>query len=97
MSKEPNSVLLHHLRQKEISRRVPTTVYTHRGNATMEEKLDKPRLTVKEAAEEFLIPEATVRDWIFRKKIAVVKIGEKIIQIPRSEIHRLIKAIPAKE
>jgi excisionase family DNA binding protein len=64
---------------------------------TMETKLDKPRLTVKEAAKELLIPEATLRDWIFRKKIAVVRVGEKIIQVPRSEIQRLIKPIPAEE
>ena len=63
----------------------------------METKLDKPRLTVKEAAQELMIPEATLRDWIFRKKIAVVRVGEKIIQVPRSEIQRLIKPIPAEE
>jgi excisionase family DNA binding protein len=60
-------------------------------------KLNKPRLTVREAAEELMIPEATLRDWIFRKKISVVRVGEKIIQIPRSEIQRLMAVIPAEE
>jgi excisionase family DNA binding protein len=64
---------------------------------TEQSRINKPRLTVKEAAEELMIPEATLRDWIFRRKISVVRIGEKIIQIPRSEILRLMTVIPAEK
>jgi excisionase family DNA binding protein len=80
-----------------IKRYFQSSVYHYRGVMTEHTKLNKPRLTVKEAAQELMIPEATVRDWIFRKKISVVRIGKKIIQIPRSEIERLMTVIPAEK
>jgi len=43
-------------------------------------------LTVKEAAALLTIPEATLRDWILRKKIQTVRIGEKMLRIRRGEV-----------
>lgn len=59
--------------------------------------MDKKLFTVKEAAEMLTIPEPTLQDWVFKRKLTVVRVGEKLIRIPKEEIERLMKVIPAQE
>jgi excisionase family DNA binding protein len=43
-------------------------------------------LTVKEAAQLLTIKESILRDWILRRKIQTVRIGEKIIRLRKAEV-----------
>jgi excisionase family DNA binding protein len=47
-------------------------------------------LTVKEAAQLLTIKESTLRDWVLRKKLPIVRVGEKLIRIRRSELLKLV-------
>ncbi len=50
---------------------------------------DKAALTVKEVAVMFGVAESTVRLWIGRRDIAVIRLGRSV-RIPKTEINRLI-------
>ena len=47
-------------------------------------------LSVKEAAQLLTIKESTLRDWVLRKKLPIVRVGEKLIRIRRSELLKLV-------
>jgi excisionase family DNA binding protein len=47
-------------------------------------------LTVKEAAQLLTIKESTLRDWVLRKKLPIVRVGEKLIRIRRAELLKLL-------
>jgi excisionase family DNA binding protein len=47
-------------------------------------------LSVKEAAQLLTIKESTVRDWVLRKKLPIVRVGEKLIRIRRAELLKLV-------
>jgi excisionase family DNA binding protein len=55
-------------------------------------------LTVKEAAEILGVKEKTVRDWIWKKKIEVVRNGRRYVRISETSIQHYIQAntVPAK-
>ena len=59
--------------------------------------MNKRLFTVKEAAEMLTIPEPTLKDWVFKRKLTIIRVGERLIRIPKEEIDRLMKVIPAKE
>jgi excisionase family DNA binding protein len=54
-------------------------------------------LTVAQAASRLGIKEATLRLWIYQRKVAHVKLGRSV-RVPENEIERLIKEnlIPAR-
>ena len=54
--------------------------------------------TVKEAADILGVKEKTVRDWIWKKKIEVVRDGSRYVRISETSIQHFIQAhtVPAK-
>jgi excisionase family DNA binding protein len=55
-------------------------------------------LRVKEFAEAGNFRESTIRAWVLRRKITVVRLGGRAIRIPASELDRLIQegTVPAR-
>jgi excisionase family DNA binding protein len=51
----------------------------------------RPPLTCRAAAEALNLSEPTIRAWIARRKIGVIRLG-RAVRIPFSEIQRLIDA-----
>lgn len=58
----------------------------------------EPLLRVKEFAEAGNFREATIRRWVLRRKITVIRLGGRAIRIPASELARLIAegTVPAR-
>jgi excisionase family DNA binding protein len=58
---------------------------------------EKQMLTVREAAAELGIKEATVRAWVSKRKITYVKLG-RLVRIPAKEVNILIEraTIPSR-
>ena len=56
-------------------------------------------LRVEEFAMLFNMKESTVRAWLLKRRIAIVRIGRRAIRIPVSEVERLIAegTVPARE
>lgn len=56
-------------------------------------------VSIREAAGWLGLREATVRAWILRRRITVVRVGTRAIRIPVSAIQKIIEAgtIPARE
>jgi excisionase family DNA binding protein len=54
-------------------------------------------MTVNEAAAELSVSPLTLRDWIWRRKIGVTRIG-RCVRVPSHEIQRLIESgfVPAE-
>lgn len=54
-------------------------------------------ISVKQAAEELNLRPVTVRQWIARRRLTVVRLGRSV-KVPVEEIDRLIQAgtVPAK-
>ena len=48
-------------------------------------------LTVLQAAELLAVREATVRAWIWRKRIPYVKVGRRAVRIRRDVVEELIR------
>ena len=55
-------------------------------------------LTVAEAAHKLGIKEATLRLWIYQRRLGHVKLG-RAVRVPESEVDRLIREnlVPARE
>jgi len=55
-------------------------------------------LTVAEAAHRLGVKEATLRLWIYQRRLGHVKLG-RAVRVPESEVDRLIREnlIPARE
>lgn len=49
-------------------------------------------LRVEQAAERLAVQPATIRNWIWNRRIVYVRIGRRAIRIPESEILRIIEA-----
>ena len=49
-------------------------------------------LSPAEVGERLGLKAVTIRSWIARRKIASVRIGERALRIPLSEVDRLIEA-----
>jgi excisionase family DNA binding protein len=56
-------------------------------------------LRASEAAELLAVKESTIRAWLLRRKIGIVRVGARAVRIPASEVERLISegSIPARE
>ena len=54
-------------------------------------------LTVRQAAEALALRETTIRAWVARRRLGIVRLG-RAIRIPLAEIERVIAegAVPAK-
>lgn len=55
-------------------------------------------LRVEEAAEFLNVKPSTIRAWLLRRKVACVRVGQRAIRIPRSELEALIASgtLPAR-
>lgn len=55
-------------------------------------------LRIPDAAERLGIRSSTVRDWVWKRKIAHVRVGKRMIRIPASEVDRILAAgfVPAR-
>ena len=51
----------------------------------------KELLTISEAATHLSIKPDTLRRWVYARKIGVVRMGQKILRIPKAEIDRLTR------
>lgn len=69
-------------RQKSIARRM-------RRNLKLENQKDL--LKVNEFAARLNITDACVRRWLLARKIAAVKVGNRLIRIPATEAQRIIE------
>lgn len=58
---------------------------------------NKP-LTIREAAESLNLSQPTIRAWVARRKIGVIRLG-RAVRIPATEVQRLLteKTVPARE
>jgi excisionase family DNA binding protein len=65
---------------------------------TLREEVVDDFFKVNEFADAGGFQPATVRAWILRRKITVVRLGGRSIRIPKSELERLIKegTVPAR-
>lgn len=52
--------------------------------------MENTLLTVRETAKMLTIKESTVYRWLFDKKIRPVKIGTRMIRIPKAEVERIL-------
>jgi len=48
-------------------------------------------LSVAEAAERLNLKPVTIRSWVSRRRIAWVRVGERTIRIPASELARILE------
>lgn len=55
-------------------------------------------VTIWQVARELAVTTGTIRSWIKRRKIGIVRLGPRTIRIPRSELQRLIAVgtVPAE-
>jgi excisionase family DNA binding protein len=55
-------------------------------------------LRVEEAAELLAVKPSTIRAWLLGRKIGRVRVGERAVRVPLSEVDRLVAegTIPAK-
>ena len=50
-------------------------------------------LSVKQFSERLGLSEATTRKWISSGKLAAVKVGDKSVRVPSSELSRIVRAV----
>ena len=57
---------------------------------------NKP-LTIRETAEALNLSQPTIRAWVARRRICVIRLG-RAIRIPATEVHRLLteNTVPAR-
>ena len=48
-------------------------------------------LTVRQAAEELAVKEATIRSWLLHRRLAFIRLSSRCVRIPGEEISRLIR------
>ena len=48
-------------------------------------------LTVREAARALALRPATIRAWLYQRRLARVRIGKRAVRIPISEVQRIIR------
>jgi excisionase family DNA binding protein len=72
---------------------------TEKGAFPEARKQRAKMLGVGEVAEELGLEVSTIRDWLLKRKITFVKVGERCVRIPRREVERLIRegTVPARE
>jgi excisionase family DNA binding protein len=65
----------------------------------MTEEIASRLLRVPEFAERLGLRPSTVRAWILHRRVAFVRIGQRAIRIPETEVQRIIGAgfVPARE
>jgi excisionase family DNA binding protein len=56
-------------------------------------------LSVPEVAQRLAIKPSTVRAWLLRRKIGYVRVGQRAVRVPLSEIQKLIDkgTVPSRE
>ena len=71
-------------------------ISTPRPAALGGDRARKPLLSVPEAAEALGVQPATIRSWIYRRRVVYVRVGRSV-RVPESEIARIITAgtVPA--
>ena len=52
---------------------------------------DSDFLTVAEFCDCLGIKQATGRKWVFERRVSIVKVGSRLVRIPRSELDRVVK------
>ena len=77
-----------------------TSDRTHRGpfSLVVEAFMPDKLLRVAEAATRLGLQPSTIRSWVLRRKVTVVRVGGRAIRIPSEEVDRIVKTgtIPAK-
>lgn len=53
---------------------------------------ERELLTIQQAADALALKPITIRLWASARKIASVKIGQRAVRIPRTELDRLIQS-----
>jgi excisionase family DNA binding protein len=66
---------------------------------TQKTQTTKPLLRVEEAADYLNIKPSTVRDWLLKRKLPRVYVGNRAVRIPLEALEQLIteNTVPARE
>lgn len=74
----------------ENKKALPRSAQIFNNGISTQEFFDNPFWDIKQAAYALSVPEATLRDWVYKRQIPFKKVGNLIRFVP-SEIHQWIE------